>query len=257
MALNDALDELLQDSRVTEDDWQGLADVLKLDGKFLRPKLPTDKEDRRKMVNRELRHSYGHTFMNTVRDGYDPDYIDIVKATAKKIKVNVRDHHTLEDMEDRIIVEVIDRLHEHIIREEGEEAWHRIEHEVDQEIQRLIAEDMLPPSVADELKRLRAGALMASLLAGRLAGFALYMVANQIFFAIARALGIRVGVAVVGPIIGKTLAFLLGPAGWAMAVLWFAYDLGNTSWRKIIPAVVIVIALRRRMQFSGDISAAV
>jgi len=249
MAVNDSLDLLLQDRRLSEDDWQALAEVLKLDGKFIRPTLPADPEERRQVVNRELRHSYGHTFMNVLRDEYEPDYEDIVRGTAQKLNLTVRDHHKLEDLENRILQELIDMLKAQIIKEEGEEAWQEIERRVESEIANLIEEGRFPPAVAEELRKFRSGALMASLLAGRLAGFTLYIVANQLFFAIAHALGLRIGVAVAGPIIGRTLAFILGPVGWAIASLWMAYDFGDTNWKKVLPAVIIVILLRQKLQF--------
>ena len=87
---------------------------------------------------------------------------------------------------------------------------------------------------------------MSLLLAGRLGGFGIYIVANQLFFALARSLGLRIGVAVAGPIIGRTLAFLLGPSGWALATVWLFLELVDTNWKKTIAAVTMIAAFRRR-----------
>jgi uncharacterized protein YaaW (UPF0174 family) len=246
MAQNDELDLLLQDSRLTDPEWLALAEVL-----GVKDALPSDPEARRHLINQELRHSYGHTIANLLREWWEPDYPEIVRATAQKLKLPVRDHHTVEDLEQRIVLEIIDRAKAEIIKKKGPEEWARIEREVEAEIDRLIREAKLLPTVIEQLKTIRGAGVAAALVAGRLAGFALYIVMNQFFFAIARWLGIRVGVAVAGPIIGHTLKILLGPAGWIVTAVLLVYDLGNTSWKKVIPAVVLVASLRGRLRFEG------
>ncbi len=245
MAQNDQLDTVLQDSRLSNDDWQSLADVLKLD-EF---DITLPKNEKRELINRELRHSYGHTFKNIFRDEYEPDYDEIIRATAKKLKLSVRAHHTIDELEDKILIEVIDRIKETIIKKEGEAAWEKIEEDVNNDIIKQYDEGNLPPGFLDELKKYKGGVLVALLLAGKLSGIAVYLVANQLFFAIARYLSLRIGVAVAGPIIGKSLAFLLGPAGWVFAALWLTYDIGNTNWKKVLPAAVIIIVLRKRFMY--------
>ena len=90
---------------------------------------------------------------------------------------------------------------------------------------------------------------MALIVAGRLSGIAVYLWANRIFFAISRTLGLGIGVAVAGPVIGRVLSFLLGPAGWILTGVWLVYEIGNTNWRKTISAVVAVALLRRRLRW--------
>ena len=111
----------------------------------------------------------------------------------------------------------------------------------------MAREGKIPQADILELKGMGPGGAMAAIIAGRLSGIAIYLWANKIFFAISRTLGLRIGVAVAGPIIGRTLSFLLGPAGWVLTGLWLVYDLGNTNWRKTVSAVVAVALLRRRL----------
>lgn len=238
MAMNDELDRLLICEEVSDEDLAALYEILKIEA-------PT-KLERRKVLNKEIRHNYGHTAANLLRGEYDPDYAVILNATAEKMKVTIKDHHTVAEVEDKLIVEAIDLMKANIIKEKGQKAWNDIEAEVVEQVDVMVREGNLEPSVAAQLKSLKGPALMAALYGGKLAGFALYAVANQAFFAVARFLGLRVSVAAAGPIIGKTLAFLLGPVGWAIAGAMLVYDLGNTSWKKTIPAVLAVAIYRRK-----------
>lgn len=244
MAINDELDAIINDPRLTNEDWKSLADVLKIESI-----LQKSKSERREIINQEIRHNYGHTVVNIFRNAFEPDYVDpIVRDAAKKLDITVTSHR-IEEIEDKILIKVIEKAKEQIIKEKGQAAWRKIEEEVEIEIKRLIEAGDLPPGLADQLKQLRGIALVATLIGGKMAGFALYIVTNQVFFAIARSLGLRVGVAIAGPIIGGALSFLLGPAGFLIAGLSLVYDLGNTNWGKVIPAVVIIATIRKRLQY--------
>jgi uncharacterized protein YaaW (UPF0174 family) len=245
MSKNDELDLLLQDNRLTLDDWILFAKVFDLSSDI------PHAHDKRKIINQELRHSYGHTMVNIFREWYEPDYQEIVRATALKMKIPAKEHHTTSELEDRIIVEFIDQIKEQIIKKEGLDAWKKIEKDAEEEIQQLINNEDLPKDILEELKKIRSGGVMIALYAGRLAGISLYLVANQLFFALSRYLGLGIGVAVAGPIIGKTLSFLLGPAGWILTTMWMVYDLGNTNWQKVIPGVFVAAVLRRKLDYGN------
>lgn len=246
MAVGDELDKLLADDRLLKEDWDGIEKVLGIalpteshdfvcaqNGDVTASEhLPSVSDERRIFVNKEIRHNYGHTVSNLFREWYEPDYAVIVRATAEKLKIKVKDHHTVSDIEERILSEVVDQAKENIIKEYGQAAWDEIEKQVAQDIDEIISKGELPPGVIEQLKKARGVGVMAMLIAGRLAGFALYAVLNQAFFAIARFIGLRIGVAVAGPIIGGTVALLLGPAGWLLAALLLVFDVGNTNWKR-------------------------
>ncbi|HEY5741003.1 MAG TPA: hypothetical protein VIS99_00565 [Terrimicrobiaceae bacterium] len=244
MAKNDELDQLLCNERMTDKDFADFYEVLKI-------KCGVPIAQRVEFMNQSVRHAYGHKIVNFSRDCYSPDYSEIIRGTAKKLKIPVKDNNTLRELEDKIIIEVIEQIREQIIKTKGEEAWREIEKNVIEEIDRLIAEGVLPQDVAEELKKLRGAALFAALIGGRLAGFSLYIVITQAFYAISRWLGLGIGVAVAGPIIGPAIAFILGPVGWILAGVLIAFDLGNTEWGKVIPAVVLAISFRRRFEYGG------
>lgn len=241
MAMNDELDQLLVSEKVTNEDWEALCEILGM-------KTVPEPVLRRKSFNQEIRHNYGHTIKNIWRNEYEPDYIDILKATAEKMGVPLKDHHTVVEIEDRLIVEAIDSMKAQIIKEKGADAWKKIEDEIDDQVKKMAEAGEFDASVLEQLKKYKGAALMAALLGGRLMGFALYQVAMQSFFAISRAMGLKIGVAAAGPVIGKGLAFLLGPVGWGVSAVWLAFDLGNTNWKKTIPSVLTVAVFRRKYE---------
>lgn len=248
MAIGDELDVLLADNQVDKDAWEGFEKILGV-------ALSTTPHERRTQASKEIRHNYGHSVANLFREWYEPDYVEIVRATADKLGVTIRDHHSVAEIEDRILAEVIDVAKANIIKEYGQAAWDEIERQIDSDIDELVAKGDLPPGVVEQLKKARGGGVMAMLIAGKLAGFALYAVVNQAFFAIARFVGLRIGVAVAGPIIGGTVAFLLGPAGWLLAAMLLIFDLGNTNWKKTIPSVVLAASYRRKFGLAGGVNA--
>lgn len=248
MAQCDKLDKVLNDSKMTNEDWFNLAKVLEIKDED----VPALQSAKRKLFNKELRHSYGHTIANLGRDEFEPDYREIVCGTAEKLNIEKEidlKKASIEEIEDKIIIKVLSKIKDEIIKKEGMEAWQKIEESVESEVQKLIAEGKCPKDAADDLLKLRGPALFAAIFAGRMAGFGLYMVVNQLVFVVARQLGISVGVAVVGPIVGRFLATVLGPAGWLASAAWLAWDLGDTNWKRVIPAIFIIASLRKRFLY--------
>jgi ribosome biogenesis protein Nip4 len=64
-------------------------------------------------MNAEIRTNYGHTVANFFRGAFEPDYITIVRGAAKKLGVSFKDFHTVEEVEQKIIVEVMERTKQH------------------------------------------------------------------------------------------------------------------------------------------------
>ena len=244
MAENDKLDIVLSDPSLTSQDLFELAEVLGV-GK----KLTFTGEKARILLNEELRHAYGNSVTNPLRNSFEPDYYDIIRGVAKKLKLHFEKETTTEEIEELILAGLIEKARAYIIKEKGQQEWDKIIEQTEEYIQEAINEGKINAHEAAKLKTMSGAAMVSALIAGRLAGFALFMVVNQIFFAIARTLGLSIGVAVAGPIIGKTLAFLLGPAGWLIAGLAIVWEIGGPNWKKVIPAVVMVAIYRRKIQY--------
>ncbi len=75
---HDYFDKLLT-CEITEDEWQGYAKILNIS------KFPKNSDDRRLIINKEFRHSYGNTIRNFGRNDFEPDYEDAILQDALKI----------------------------------------------------------------------------------------------------------------------------------------------------------------------------
>lgn len=269
MAKNDALDVVLQNIK-SKEDWETLAAIcdlktvywngIEFSMEYLIERSDVDyiKEFLVKKFNQEIRTNYGNTFANIFRDEYEPDYDDILKNTAKKLKVKYIPNMSslsisdVEYLEKEILTAVLESIKKSIIEKEGIEAWKNIERMTQDGIEKAFKDGKITADEYNEFKiSLGNLGLIAAIVAGRMSGFLVYMLANQLFFAISRYLGLGIGVAVAGPIIGRTLSLFLGPVGWILSGLWILYDLGGTNWQKTIPTVVCIGAFRQQQKYKA------
>lgn len=248
MSRGDELDGLLTCEAMDEEAWDFVCHALgkRAARKIVRPKRVAS-------TNRHVRHAcYGHSVVNLFRDRYQPDYGTIVQAVAKRMKIKVYPHQSVYNLEDRILQEALEAMKAKYIKEHGEEAWAKIEAEAEEQLRKMAAERKLPNNVAMQIKGIGGGAMGAAIGAGRLSGIGVYLWANKLFFMVSRNLGLHIGVATAGPFIGKSLAVLLGPAGWLMTALWLVYDFGNTNWKQTTNAVIAIALLRRHLEWRSD-----
>jgi len=237
MAKNDGLDQVL--NSLSGDEFEAYREVFNVsDDEY------NAAPNKAFFFNKKIRETYVHFFSRPFKDEYSPDYKEIVEGTAKKLKISF-DGLDEEKIEEKILKRVLEITKENIIKEKGQDAWDDIEKEAEMKFREQVERGEIKGINVADLANLRGPALFAAILAGRFAGFGLYMFANQIFFAVARFFGLSIGVAVAGPIIGRVLAMLLGPFGWAIAAIMVAYDLGKTNWKKIIPIVVLTATYRK------------
>lgn len=254
---NDALDVVLQQIR-DEEDWQSLLEICNCGSSVQLEKLSLS--GKVKFFNKEIRSNYGNTFANIFRNEYEPDYDEILKETAKKlsiknIPVSLSIGH-IENLENSIIAKVLEQAKEKIIKDKGFAAWDEIEKSAMNDIEKLYAKGKITIEEYEKLKKISlSGGLLTTIVAGRMAGFALYMVVNQIFFAISRTLGLGISVAVAGPIIGRVLSTLLGPLGWLLTAISIFYSLGDTNWPKTIGTIVFIGVMRQKQRFADRLNA--
>lgn len=247
MSKNDELDIVLQ--KITDrEDWESLKEVCKYEA------LDIDdltKQGLVKEFNKEIRSNYGNTLKNIFRDEYSPDYSDIVKAVAAKFKIIVPkgtlSEYDIRCIEEQLLIVILETTKEKIIKEKGYAAWEDIEKEASNSFEEIYKDGKITLDEYEEIKgKIISSGMLATIITGRMSGFAVYMLTNQLFFAVSSYLGLGI---VVGPIIGRSLAFLLGPAGWMLTGLWALYGLGSTNWEKTIGAVLIIGAFRKKQEF--------
>ncbi len=244
MAKGDQLDIILCDPGLTWDDWETLGSIFDLTNIN-----QASKQERREIINREIRHAYGNTALNLFRNNYEPDYEEIIRKTAAVLNLTEKvplKTATTTQIEEFIVLEVLSRLKAQVIKESGIHAWHDIEDSVDSEVQKYLIAGKCPACIASRFKALRGPALLAALLAGRMAGLPQYVVASELILVLARRFGFP-DLPVDGSLLERPIAALFGPLGWAASFFWLGLDMGEANWKRVIPAVFVIAALRKRL----------
>ena len=246
MAKGDQLDIILCDPNLTWDDWETLGSIFELTNIN-----QASKQEKREILNREIRHAYGNSALNLFRNNYEPDYEEIVRKTAAVLNSTEKaplKAATVAQIEEFIVLEVLSRLKAQIIKESGIHAWHAIEDSVDFEIQKYLIAGKCPSCIVSRFKALRGSALLTALLAGRMAGLPQYVAASELILVLARRFGFPDLPPMAGSLLERAIAALFGPLGWTASFFWLGLDMGDTNWKRVIPAVFVIAALRKRLR---------
>lgn len=81
--------------------------------------------------------------------------------------------------------------------------------------------------------------------AAQASGFGIYVASTTALGFLTHAVGVTLPFAVYTGMT-STIAFLIGPVGWLSAGLWGAWQLTQPKWKKLIPALVYVIAINSK-----------
>ena len=278
MARRDALDLVLRNLKKMEE-WDSLAKVAGCESimdhypEYSRSKLV-------EKFNQEIRSNFGHTLVNIFRGTYSPDYIVILCEVADKLKIPCKyrsadksspwrdcqnkkeitdscdfdNNPDIEQIEDLVIVKYLETIKESIIKEQGLDAWKRIEDEMRENINKMHKEGKISDNDYANLSNAAKGSigLSALVIAGELSGFAIYQLSMVALFAVSRALGLGLTVAGAGVAFTSALGVLLGPIGWGLTALSLVISLGGTSWKKTIPTVFMVACLRKQQKYGNS-----
>lgn len=265
MAKFDELDQILfrnpinHSSWLSDEDWESLAESLEIPVE----KLPAYQLARRSLINKEFRHSYGHTFLNFFRDEYSPDYSTIVYDCAEQLELVLPDDSTLEEVEDRILIELVKKTKAKIDSSD-EMNWQSIENKALLELHRLDP-NVLTDGVLQEFEDIKPGTLTDLIIDGKLPGFSLYIAINHLInatilyeqniwnkvFAVTSIVAAPTA-SILGRVImtGASRALgVLGPIGATASAVWVGYDLGNTNWKRVFKTIPQIIMFRRWFTF--------
>ena len=86
--------------------------------------------------------------------------------------------------------------------------------------------------------------------AAQASGFGVYVASTTALGFLTHAVGITLPFAVYTGMT-STIAFLIGPAGWLTAGLWGAWKLTQPEWKKLVPALVYIIAVNSSRGLGG------
>lgn len=162
-----------------------------------------------------------------------PSYSQIVKQVAEKLDIKHAGRLPTKALEVRIAQRVLRTI------------WDKMTSE-----QRTRMETKLR-QVAQEFDKggalLASGSIFATLTAAKLSGFGVYLLASTSLGALTGAIGVTLPFAAYTTM-SSAIATILGPVGWIGAGLFAIWKLSAPNYKRLIPAVLYVSALRAQQE---------
>lgn len=191
-----------------------------------------DKNDRLLLAH-EIQLFGGNSILNLAR-GQGVPYRTILEDVASRLKVVYSAEDSVSIIENNLLITVASR------------AWAKMSEEE--------KADFIKSAGLDIGIGIGPAALAAVIATIRTAGFAAYKLAAVVANTIARQLlGRGLAFATTAPLM-KGMSTLAGPIGWAITVVWSAYDLASPGYRVTVPCVIQLAYMRKR-QYSNECSA--
>lgn len=159
----------------------------------------------------------------------NPSYKEIVKQVANKMKANYQPYFTTEQIEVAIAQKVMETV------------WERMTPEQRREMEREWLKTAQQFGKGGEFAR--ASGIFAALTAAQLSGFGVYLLATTALGTITGVMGIALPFAVYTTMT-SAIAVIIGPVGWIGAGLFAVWALTGPNYKKLVPAVLYVCALR-------------
>lgn len=184
------------------------------------------------IITKELRLAGSHTFATIARGGEGVEYSEIVRDTAKLLKIKtINERNTVVEIEEKIIETTFERALDKMTEDE------RLE----------LLQEMGVPAIDLPTSAGMSAAVVMSMLAKRYGALWLLKSSPWLVNTIGLTLAGQGGRVIAAGVMGKGIALLSGPIGWAIAGGLIANDLAGPAKRKTIPAVILVAALRQRV----------
>ena len=178
----------------------------------------------------------GHSVANVFRSmglADELSYIKVYSDAAKKIGIDAKKSWSGPKIEEEISKKIVQDMMDKMTPEQCAQ----LEEELAKEAQKL---DKAGAKVGT-------GVTLAALVAAQASGFTVYLLASTALGAITSTLGITLPFAVYTAM-SSTIAVVIGPVGWAGLGIFAIYKLGNTNYKKLIPAIVAISALRNKQK---------
>lgn len=181
------------------------------------------------LLVKEIQEFGGNTIVNIFRGNGVP-YREIVEDVADHMKVTYYKTDSIEDLEIKILLKVAIKSMEKMSPDEQQDFMSKVSGGK--------FTGMGPAAIA---------ALQTAVIAG---GFSSYVLAVTVANAVAKQLLGR-GLAIAGnAALARSIAAFAGPIGWAITVVWAAFDLASPAYRVTVPCVIQVAYMRQKAK--GD-----
>ena len=178
----------------------------------------------------------GNSIPNFFRDE-GPSYKEIVQGVAKKLKVEYGPYEAVEQVEMKILIDMLKRSFDQMGARERDEIIKAFE--------KAGAENL------DFRTGFPAAAILAQI-GVRMSGFLAYQIAVIVANSVAKAVlghGLKLAT---NATLTRLIGVFAGPIGWITTVLWTAIDIAGPAYRVTIPCVCHVAYLRQKIQSRED-----
>ena len=163
--------------------------------------------------------------------GSEPSYSQIVQQVAEKLDIEFPQRWKIEDLERLIAQHVLKTVWEKMTPEQ------RIEFE---DKMRQMAQEF------DKGGALAGGAsIFTALTSAQLSGFGVYLLASTALSTLTGVIGVTLPFALYTKM-SSAIAVIIGPVGWIGAGLFAIWKLTGANYKRLIPAILYVSALREK-----------
>lgn len=180
----------------------------------------------RGLVAEELTRFGGNSLMNMLRGGSGVPYKELLGDVASHVGVSTSAMGNCAKMEMAVIAKVLERSLSQMNEEERKTFFDSVG-------------ASYQPGMGNESA--------ASLVAHLMASGSTYLIAAMVASAVMSGLIGRGVVLAGGAALGRGLAVLTGPVGWAITGIWTAFDLASPAYRVTVPCVVQIGYMRQKM----------
>lgn len=182
------------------------------------------------LLIKEIQEFGGNSIINFFR-GKGVSYREIVVDVADHMKAKFDKSDSVETIELKILLAVVEKSMEKMSPEEQREFFEKVS-----------------GGKVMGIGPMAMAALQTIILAG---GFSSYMLATTVANAVAKQLiGRGLGFAAAGGLM-RIIAQFAGPIGWALTAIWSAFDLASPAYRVTVPCVVQIAFMRQRAKEHG------
>jgi len=172
---------------------------------------------------------FGYTF------GSEPPYNEILLKVCKKLKITESQNQIDEEIEILIAQKVMKTVWEKMTPEQR----NKLDKKLRETSEKYDKGGALASSVS----------VFGALTAAQLSGFGVYLLASTTLGAITGAIGLTLPFAVYTSM-SSAIAIVIGPVGWIGAGLFAIWKLTGPNYKKLIPAIIYISALRAKEE--GD-----
>jgi uncharacterized protein YaaW (UPF0174 family) len=211
---------LILDRASPEERW-GLAEILEMTG----PCRSTD-------IMAEIEKKSQSIFSNLL--GPNRTYHEIVCQVADKLKVFYLRSETTAEIEVDIARRVL------------RDMWNKMTPAEQQQVEKKL-QDVAQQLDDSGVLLAQSSGIFTLLLAGKLSGFGVYLLASTSLGAITGALGVALPF-VVYTTMSSAIAVILGPAGWGAAALFALWKLTGPDYPLLLRAILYVMMLRVKQE---------